>query len=294
MSVSYKQIVAFIQVAKSATFAEAADHLHITQPALSVTIKKLEQALGGALFVRTTRTVELTPEGKHFFDDAKALLSHWDTAVLDIKNRFALRRGTLSVASMPAFAESYLPELLRRFNSIYQNVFLRIRDEVMEEVIDSVLAGKSELGFVFEPERKEGLIFTPLFENRFVVVMSTNHRLAQIGELDWQNVRDEAHVIMHKETSVRTWIDEALPAGLQLNIVAETSQLGTVGQLVAKSFGIAIVPELCRYQMEQKGLVCKPFNEPKLHRAVGIIHSSRKPLSMPARFLLEDSKNRLS
>jgi len=288
MNVSYKQVMAFIQVAKSTTFAEAADKLHITQPALSITIKKLESELGGPLFVRTTRTVELTPEGKHFLEDARALLTHWDSAVLDIKNRFSLRKGTLTIASMPAFAESFLPEILRRFSSIYQHVLLRIKDVVMEEVIDSVLSGKSELGFVFEPERTDGLVFTPLFENRFVVTMTPGHKLSKHTDLDWNQILTEPHVIMHRGTTVRSWIDEALPKSESLNIVAETSQLGTVGQLVAKSFGIAIVPELCQHQMGQKGLVCVPLNEPKLHKSVGIIHSSRRARSMPAKFLLED------
>ena len=78
MDVSYRQVKAFVEVAKSSTFAEAAVNLHLTQPALSSAIKKMEEQLGGKLFKRNTRNVSLTPEGEVLFPNALRLLHDWD------------------------------------------------------------------------------------------------------------------------------------------------------------------------------------------------------------------------
>lgn len=286
MQVSYKQLIAFVQLAQSNSYAQAAEQLHITQPALSIAIKKLETELGGALILRTTRSVELTPEGKHFLPAAKRLLTQWDTSIQDIKHRFALQRGNLPIACMPSFAESYLPDVLNVFYQQHPNITLRVHDEVMEEAIESVTAGKAELAFVFEPTKSDGLTFIPLFSNGFVVTMPANHHFATQTRLTWSEIISEPHVIMHKGTTVRTWIDASLAAPDALKIVAETGQLSTMGQLVTKNMGIAVVPELCTQQMRRYGLCCVPLDDDNLRKRIGIIHSSRRALSVAASALV--------
>lgn len=92
MDISYRQLRAFIEVAKSSTFAEAAVNLHLTQPALSSSIKKMEQQLGGRLFERNTRNVSLTPEGELLLPNAIRLLRDWDNTFSDMQNLFAMAK----------------------------------------------------------------------------------------------------------------------------------------------------------------------------------------------------------
>lgn len=108
MSISYRNMLAFIRVAESATFAEAAEKLHLTQPALSSAIKKMEEQLGGKLFSRSTRRVSLTPEGQTLLPNAKRLVNEWDETFHDMQNLFAMQQGKLTIAAMPSFAESKL------------------------------------------------------------------------------------------------------------------------------------------------------------------------------------------
>ncbi|MEC8483415.1 MAG: LysR family transcriptional regulator, partial [Pseudomonadota bacterium] len=88
-----KQVKAFLSVAESLSFAQAANQLHLSQPALSLAIKGLEEALGGKLLTRTTRTIALTPEGDALVPIAKRLLAQWQDAEDEMKQRFALQLG---------------------------------------------------------------------------------------------------------------------------------------------------------------------------------------------------------
>lgn len=88
MEVTIKQLRAFVAVAQFRSFIEASERLHLSQPALSITIKNLEGVVGGNLFNRSTRLIALTPEGQHFLPIAVRLLNDWDNACLDLTEHF--------------------------------------------------------------------------------------------------------------------------------------------------------------------------------------------------------------
>ncbi len=114
MRMSVKQLRAFLAVAHTLNFAHASERLNLSQPALSLTIKGLEEALGGALLQRSTRKVTLTRRGELFLPMARQLLADWDN-VEAMRQSFTLQRGKISVAAMPSFAANVLPEALKAF-----------------------------------------------------------------------------------------------------------------------------------------------------------------------------------
>lgn len=285
MSISYRNMQAFIQVAQSATFAEAAEKLHLTQPALSSAIKKMETQLGGRLFSRTTRRVQLTPEGEILLPTAKRLVNDWDDTFEEMQNLFAVQQGRLTLASMPSFAESILPSLLKTYHQFHANIRIRIQDIVMEEVIDSVLGGRAEIGFIFEPELMDGLVFHPMFSDHFVAVMPKDHPAAHEPETRWESLLKYPFIAMNRGSSVRKWTEQVASSKGALSIIAETGQYGSVGQLIAQGLGVSVVPELCRTQMESKGLVCRPITENPLVKRVGMIKASRGSMSVAANAL---------
>ena len=278
-----KTVSAFVQLAESKTFAEAAEKLHITQPALSTSIKKLEEQLGGQLFSRNTRNVSLTQEGKSFLPQAKRLLVDWSNAFADMQNLFAMQQGSLTIAAMPSFAEGRLPALLAQFHQSHPNIKIRVIDVVMEEVIESVISGRAEIGFTFMPERSEGLVFERLFDDPFIAVVPQGHEYSKRKTLSWSQAFAHPFVAMNRNSSVRNWIESvANDLQQQINLVAEANQLGTVGQLVGQGIGISIVPHLCQQQMLAKGLICLPMEEDKLVKPVGMIKAKRDSLSVAA------------
>jgi LysR family carnitine catabolism transcriptional activator len=281
-----KTVSAFIHLAESKTFAEAADKLHVTQPALSTSIKKLEEQLGGQLFSRTTRNVALTQEGRTFLPQAKRLMMDWSNSFADIQRLFSIQQGSLTVAAMPSFAEGRLPTFIAKFHSLYPNIKIRVLDVVMEEVIQNVQSGAAEIGFTFKPEHLEGLEFTKLFDDRFIVVVHKSHPYSKLQSVSWEDAFDNDFVAMNRNSSVRNWIEtRAGEFDKPLRLVAEANQLGTVGQLVSTGVGISIVPELCRQQMLSKHLICIPLQTDKLTKPVGMLRNKREPLSAAAKGL---------
>ena len=287
MAVSYRNMVAFLSVAESSTFAEAAEKLHLTQPALSSAIKKMEEQLGGKLFSRSTRRVQLTPEGETLLPSARRLVNEWDDTFEEMQNLFAVRQGRLTIAAMPSFAESRLPALLKYYHAAYPNIRLRVLDVVMEDTIAAVLAGRAEVGFTFEPENTEGLTFTPLFDDAFVAVLYPEHPLATQSSVSFEALLQSPVIAMNRGSAVRKWTEQISHRYGALNIVAETGQLGSVGQLIAQGLGISVVPQLCQAQMERNGLVCVALRNSPLVKRVGMIRADRQGFSVAAQALWE-------
>lgn len=282
MSISYRNMLAFIRVAESATFAEAAEKLHITQPALSSAIKKMEEQLGGKLFSRSTRRVSLTPEGLTLLPNARRLVNEWDETFHDMQNLFAMQQGKLTLAAMPSFAESKLPALLTAYHRQFSNIRLRVIDVVMESTIDNVLQGNAEIGFTFEPEIDDGLVFRPLFTDEFMAVLYPSHPLAGETSIPWKQLLSYPFIAMNRGSAVRRWTEQAAESTGHLNIIVETGQLGSVGQFIAQGMGISVVPALCCPQMENRGLICRPIMDNPLKKSVGMIRSQRGGLSVAA------------
>ncbi len=133
-----KQLKAFLALARTLNYANASLELHLSQSALSLTIKSLEEELGGKLFNRNTRRVELTQEGKSLIPYAKKLLANWDEMENDVKQRFKLNRGTLSIASMPFVTHAILPEVIHQFLAVHPNLNFSIHDIPNETIIEKV------------------------------------------------------------------------------------------------------------------------------------------------------------
>lgn len=286
--VSIKNIQAFVVLAKCQSFAEASHKLHVSQPALSSAIKKMEEQLGGALFSRSTRSVKLTPEGTSFLPVARRLLADWENALDDVKQLFMLEKGLLTIASMPSFAEGKLPYLLASFGYAQPNIGVRIYDVIMEVAIESVLSERAEIGFVFEPEENDLLNFHSMFEDEFVLIMPPDHELNLVKEITLNRITEYPFVSMNRGSSTRKWVDEKLAlSGNKISIAVEASQFSTIGNLVHSKMGIAIVPSMVQKQMEAKGCVSRKVVDLDIIRRVGLITLKNMALSSAAQAFVD-------
>ena len=298
MNVTVKQVRLFIEVARSLSFARAAEAMHLSQPAVSLAIQNLEQAIGGKLFARSTRSLELTPEGQAFFPTATRLLNEWEEALDDVNNLFTMQRGKLNMAVMPSFSTNVLPDLVRQYHQLYPQVNLSIQNIVMDDAIESVRKGRNELAISFASENMNGLNFTPLYDVTFMAVYS-DHFLPNLKDVNltdnWSALFDLPMVAMDKDSTVRRWLDETSQAqGLQSKIVAEVNQLDSLGQLVSMGIGVGIVPSLCADQMTQMGLHMQKISGEILRQPVGVVTKNQSPLSAAGKGMVELLKDSLS
>lgn len=205
-----KQLRAFLAVAQSLSFAQACERLHLSQPALSLAIKNLEQSLGGQLLVRTTRSVALTPEGETLLPIAVRLLADWDNAEDLLHQHFTLQMGKVAVAAMPSFAGNRLPAALRAFRDAYPRVNVTVHDVINEQVMEMVRDGRVELGIAFEPATLDGLQFTPLYEDRFVAVVPVASKLAEQPALTWAQLLEQPFITLQRPSAVRLLLEDSV------------------------------------------------------------------------------------
>ena len=283
-----KQIRAFLAVAQSLSFAVACERLHLSQSALSLTIKALEESLGGRLFSRTTRNVALTPEGESLLPLARRLIADWDNAEDEMRQRFTLQRGRVTLAAMPSFAGNLLPPILKTFRARYPKVNVTVNDVINEQVLEMVRDRQVELGVAFEPMQSSSLQFTALYVDRFVAVVASDSPLAGLSEIDWNTLLEQPFITLQRPSTVRVMLEEHLQARqTRLPVAFESHQLATVGRMVASGLGVSAVPALCAEQMRELGAHCITLGEPVVERAIGILTKPGHELSAAAQALFD-------
>lgn len=283
-----KQIRAFLAVAQTLSFAAACERLHLSQSALSLTIKALEEGLGGRLFSRNTRNVALTPEGESLLPLARRLIADWDNAEDEMRQRFTLRRGRVTLAAMPSFAGNLLPPILKTFRARFPNVNVTVNDVINEQVLEMVRDRHVELGVAFEPTQHSSLTFTPLYLDRFVAVVPLESPLAQHSEIGWKRLLEQPFITLQRPSTVRVMLEEHLRArGMTLPVDFESHQLATVGRMVASGLGVSAVPALCIGQMHELGARCITLSDPVVERAIGVLTKPGHELSAAAQALFD-------
>ena len=283
-----KQLRAFLAVAQTLSFAQACERLHLSQSALSLTIKALEDGLGGRLFSRTTRAVSLTPEGEALLPLARRLLADWDNTEDELRQRFTLRQGRVALASMPSFAGNLLPAVLRTFRDRYPSISVTVHDVINEQVMEMVRDRQVEIGIAFEPEPSMPLSFTPLYIDRFVAVVPADSALASQAEVSWSALLEHPFITLQRPSTVRVMLEDHLrPRGRQLPVQFESHQLATVGRMVASGLGVRAVPALCREQMLARGASCVALGDPVIEKPVGILTKPGHELSVAAQAIAD-------
>ncbi|MDU9392390.1 LysR family transcriptional regulator [Pseudomonas sp. zfem002] len=283
-----KQLRAFVAVATCQSFAQACEHLHLSQPALSLTIKSLEEQLGGALLSRTTRSVSLTPEGEVLLPLARQLLADWDNTEELLRQRFTLQLGRVSIAAMPAFAGNLLPPVLKLFRERYPRVNVTVHDVINEQVLELVRHRRVELGIGFEPEAGEPLLFRPLYLDRFVAVVPRDSPLAGQAQVSWKELLREDFIALQRPSAVRLLLERHVAADHgKLAVAFESHQLSTIGRMVANGLGVSAVPALCIGQMRELGAQCVALVEPSIERRIGVTMLAGHKLSAAAQAVLD-------
>lgn len=211
MGMSIKQLRAFLAVAHTLNFAHASERLNMSQPALSLAIKGLEDSLGGALLLRTTRKVTLTQEGETLLNMGRQLLADWENTEEAMRQRFTLQRGKISIAAMPSFAANVLPSVLKTFRDSYSGINVTVHDVINEQVIEMVSEGRVEMGIAFEPDSSGHLHFTPLGVDRFIAIVPPTCKLAGRDRIAWRELLTLDFITLQRPSAVRLMLEE--PAG---------------------------------------------------------------------------------
>lgn len=278
---------AFVAVADLGRFGAAAQALHISQPALSRRIEKLESALGVRLFDRTTRRVQLTAIGRSFARKASHVLDELEGTLLGITEVASTRQGEITIACLISIAPYALPQILRTYAERFPGVRVRIIDEDANNVLAAVASGEAEFGIDVLETREPSIDFHPLRRERFIAVLQHTHPLATRKSIKWSELSAERLMTIDKTNVSRLLLDNALATTARRPYwMFEARLSSTLLGLAEAGLGIALVPELSFAQVHP-GLLAVPIVGPSIRRHVGLITRRGHRLAPNAQHLFQ-------
>lgn len=279
MNLTTRQLRGFVALAHERHFTRAAERCHMTQPAFSALIKQVEEELGLRLFDRSTRHVDLTPEGQQFLLGAERLLADFEQLREHMDNYADLRQGRVSVAALPSLAAGWLPPCLADYHQRYPGIRLELRDALLESCLDMVRHGQVDFGVAAQGADMSGVEKDFLYSERFFVVCRNDHALANHHELLLHQLNGYPRIQLARSSSVRQAIErvsEPVPPLL------EVEHLASVTGLVAAGLGISVVPEMTLFHFQRPDLVLIPLKDSTLHRTLYLVRRQGVALSSAA------------
>ena len=291
-----QQLQAFVAVAERGSFRAGADHIHLSAPAVSRRIDKLETILGARLFNRTTREVELTALGRVFLERARSALDDLEAAMLGISDIAASRGGRVTLACVPSAAISFLPSVVRPFSERYPLIRIRVIDEAAGEVLAGVMKGECDFGINFMGGQIPGVEFAPLHRDSFVLAVPRGHALATRAAVHWRDLARERLITVARSSGNRQLLDDALAkAGIEPSYQLEVNHIATLLGMVDAGLGLAAVPRLA-LPPGHPTLAGIPLRGPSVSRVLGLVTRRGSTLRAPAQvfhdYLLQAFKAR--
>ena len=283
MNVTLRQLRAFVALAQTHSFTEAAGSLHVTQSALSGLIKELEQILGVQVVHRSTRKVQLSDAGREFFPLAVKVLQDLDGALEAVADLKALKRGVVRIAAPQLMSCSVLPEVIAAFKLQCPDIQVRLFDCLVESVLTKVSSGEVDLGIGPERESSADIAASTLFELPFVVVFPEGHPLGGQKQVRWADALQHPLIALQGEFTQRLRGDlhESL-RDLALNPVHEVSFMTTAFSMVSAGLGVTTCLPYARPLIQRYQLHSRPLVEPVIRRKFFIFTRKDRALSPAA------------
>jgi DNA-binding transcriptional LysR family regulator len=259
--VDRRELESFVVLAEHLHFSKAAGRLHITQPALSHQIARLEKAIGAQLFVRNSKQVALTDAGRVFLAETAETLRQLDRSVKLTRRAAAGHMGRLTVAFVEAAPYGILPSLMAAYSTELPDVMVTLQEMMSDDQTEALLAGRIDVGLIRPMGPPRGLERMLLHREPYVVVLPKRHPLARKAEVALTVLNGER--LITTPLSKRRYIDSRFRPklerlGIEFVIAQEVQQIHTAVGLVAAGLGIALVPHsVSRLRLD--GVVYRPL-----------------------------------
>jgi DNA-binding transcriptional LysR family regulator len=253
-----RQLRAFVSIAELGTFTAGAQRVHVTQAAISMQIRQLENELGARLFVRAPRKVMLTEAGEQLLSRARQILRDHDAALEEIADLTGAERGRLRVGSASAMVTTdVLPKLLRDVRRQHSRADITVASGTSESLVQLILGGELDVAFVSLPVEARGINTERLNQDQLVAIASPQHRLAKQKTIDAFTLAGEKLILGERGGNTRRLIDQFFAqAGVTLHVSMELSRQQAIRRMVEEDMGVGIVPlHTVREEVEKGKLV---------------------------------------
>ena len=291
MNFTLKQLEYFRALATLGNFGRAAEASNISQPALSVQIRTLEESLGGRLIERQSRASVLTPLGREVLTRAEDILRRAKLLEATAREQVGLA-GTLNLGLIPTVAPYLLPGVLAALRAQDISLRVEVREAQTDQLLADLRAGALDAAVMAVPSGETGLAEVPLFEDRFLLAGSAD----RMAGADVARPTDLARTPLMLLEDGHCLTDQALEVcqrdRTQAGIHTGASSLATLSRLVEAGFGMTLMPEIAaKTELDAApGLRLHRFGAPEPARQIGLVRRAGTPGSGWAAQLAETLK----
>lgn len=254
-----KQLEAFVCVSERRSFSKAAKELFLTQPTVSAHISSLEKELDARLFVRNTKEVDLSEDGKKLYDYARQIVD------LEYKIEDVFSGGKeqeqqcITIAASTVPAQYLLPQVLARFNEKYPKEQFKISEADSTQVVEQVLDRTIDVGFTGTVLEKKRCVYIPFYEDELIIITPNNEKFRKLNEKDGKAmwIGEEPLIMREEGSGTRKEAEKQLrKSGIDvatLNIVASIENQETIKRSVENGVGISIISKLAAQKEIEEG-----------------------------------------
>ncbi|MGM9539452.1 LysR family transcriptional regulator [Anaerovibrio sp.] len=284
-----RQLEYFQMASRLKNITRAAERLNVSQPNITVAIKKLESELGIKLFDRSQKQLSLTPEGNIFLNRIELALRSIQDAVLEVNDYKQLQKGTIKIG-IPSMIGAYLfPKIFSSFQQLYPHLDIYLYEEGSMTIREQLERDDLDFGIVIISDASASLQLLPMSRNQIVACIPEKHPLAKKSSISINDVAN-ADLIMLKEGSFlrQLVLSKIKRANIMPEIVLESNQIETVKGLIASNVGIAFLLDFI--VKGAPGIKAVPFDDP-LFVDLGLAWKKDRYISNAAQSFIDFCRN---
>lgn len=283
------QLEIFLSIAEEKSFSRAAEKMLRTQPAISITIKRLEEELGESLFDRSSKNGSLTEAGRVLLSYAQRMLNLRDEAIEAVGELRGMFRGRLTIGANESTSLYLLPPLLMEYRKRFPNIKIEVFRNISEKIPLEVSERNLDFGFLSYDPMHPNLQSLEIHRDELVLVVPPKHRLAKQSLVTVKDLGEEQFVAHNVKTPSRTKIFELFAQyRTPLNICLELATLETIKEFVLLNAGIAILPRLAVEAEISSGKLAEvPVKGMKIEKTLRLVYRREASLSHAAKSFLD-------
>ena len=279
----FKQIESFVAVAQKKSFSNAADTLFMSQPAITSHIQKLERELGIKLIDRKTKNITLTEGGNIFYRYAVEMINLSAQAEYSLSEYNNDIKGTIETYASTMPEQYLLPYIVKAFNDVYPLVLFSIRHKDSKEVVDEILLGKINFGFVGAKYPSKALQYIDFYDDNLVLITSPQNNYTS-DSITIKDLLGEKILIREEGSGTRHLIENALKkkkldlSMFQSQIICDS--LEAIKKMVALNLGISFVSDIAVKSEVASGCLNKyEIKDLDLNRHFSMVFSNNRYFS---------------
>lgn len=287
-----RQLEYFQMASRLKNITRAAERLRVSQPNITVAIKKLEAELGIQLFDRSQKQLSLTPEGTVFLNRIELALRNIQDAVLEVNDYKQLQKGTIKIG-IPSMIGAYLfPKIFSSFQHHYSHLDIYLYEEGSMTIREQLERDELDFGIVIISDASHSLQLLPMAACQLMVCLPPDSPLAEKESIAAEDLRD-TNLIMLKEGSYlrNVVLNKCKANNIEPNIILESNQIETIKGLIAKDVGVSFLLDFI--VKDTPNFVTRPLSEP-IYVDVGLAWKKDRYISRAAQSFIDFCKESLS